>query len=196
MGNLVVITIVASDPGTKSYGFSVVQFRQKGKQIQYRVVKTSKLQVTADIKNTDMQGQLKAYVKAFNKVVKSSGKKPTHLIAERFMARGLKGPLVESVNMMLGSLAYSTNLPITFVPAVVWKNRVNKVFDLKAFYKEARIEPHELDATMMAFFLAEKIFNQDIVSQLSKKKSRSNLIKVIEKCTTSKLKNKKALSVR
>lgn len=183
------LTIASSDPGTKNYGFGVVQFKVEGNTVKYKVVHTCKLTKAADIKNADIKDQLAA----FNKETKAKFRvyKPTHLIAERFMTRGIKGPLVESVNMMLGVLAYANKQPVIFVPAVVWKNRVNKFFDLKAFYKEAGVEAHEVDAVLMAFFAAERITGKDVLPRFAKAKERTKLLRYIEQCTDSVLKVKK-----
>jgi len=184
-----VITVLANDPGTKNYGFAVMSLKKEGTKIKYCLHKTGKLVSTADIKNKAMQKELGLYLKELKRHTK--GHKITHVVAERYMTRGIKGPLVESVNMMLGGMHVTYKQPIQIMPAAVWKNRANKFFDLKEFYKEIRVEAHEVDATFMAFYTAEKIWNVDILDRFAKPKELRRLKERIEECTLSPLKKPK-----
>lgn len=183
------ITVLANDPGTKNYGFAVMSLKKEGSKIKYRLHKTGKLSNTADIKNKSIQKELGTYLKELKGHIK--GHKITHIIAERYMTRGIKGPLVESVNMMLGGMSVTFKQPIQLVPAAIWKNRANKFFDLKAFYKEVRLEAHEIDATFMSFYTAEKLWGVDILDRFAKPKELRRLKERLEECSISPLKKPK-----
>ena len=132
---------------------------------------------------------LDKYLREVKKI--SKGYEVDEIVAERFMSRGNGGTLIESVNMMLGQLNTVSRNKITLLSASTWKNRVNKFFDLKDFYTQVRVEAHEVDAVLMSMYCAEQILDLDILPRFKKKNERTNLIKVIESCTTSQLKKPK-----
>ncbi len=186
------ITVLAHDPGAVNYGFSVVAFRKDKDKIKYKIRVTGKLKDPANIQGTTSQEMgvvLNRYTRGISALIKDHG--VTNSVAERFMARGHGGTLIESVNMMLGRLTGIPNQNPVLLSSATWKNRVNKFFDLKAFYKEVRVEPHEIDATFMAFYLAEKLWGVDILHRFTKPKELRRLKERIEECTTSPLKKPK-----
>jgi hypothetical protein len=88
----------------------------------------------------------------------------THLIAERFQARGsLSGISIEVVSFMLGLAEASFANNTRFVIASQWKTAYNRSgLDLKALYKELwqkphRITPHQIDAALIGMWIACKL---------------------------------------
>lgn len=80
------------------------------------------------------------------------------IYAERYMSRGMGGPTIESVNMMLG-LLQSFQLPDRYIPAAVWKNAVRRQgVDLKLEYKICRSAPHQLDASLIGLYGLHQAF--------------------------------------
>lgn len=78
---------------------------------------------------------------------------PTAIVAERFQARGLRGPTVECVSMMLGVLSM-LKLPVLFITASTWKNNFQRRFgvNLRDVYREIRTTPHQLDASLIGCY--------------------------------------------
>jgi len=80
--------------------------------------------------------------------------RPRAIVAERFQTRGLMGPLIEQVSIMLGLLAGRYNLPIKFITAATWKNKYQDRYrcDLKVIYKEVCVEAHPFDACLIGAY--------------------------------------------
>lgn len=192
---MTIITVFGHDPGAVNYGAAVVSFKVQNKKVKYRIAFTCKLEFPANIQGTTAQEMgllLNKYDKGVRKIIRDH--KVTHSVAERFMSRGHGGTLIESVNMMLGRLSGIPKHNPILLSASTWKNRVNKFFDLKEFYKQVRVEPHEIDALLMAMYCAEKVTDTDILSRFAKEPARRKLIKRIEGCTRSELKKEKKKS--
>ena len=83
--------------------------------------------------------------------------KPNGIIAERFQTRGNGGPLIEMVGSMLG-LMHQYKVPMKLTVASAWKNAFNRRFDvdLKEIYPTTSVEPHQLDACLLAIYGLEK----------------------------------------
>jgi len=118
---------------------------------------------------------------------------PGGVVAERFQTRGgsSMGPLIEQVSAMLGLIAGQyPNVPIKLTIASVWKNSMQRrfadeyrghvdyandegEFDLRAVYKRIKVEPHQLDASLIGIYGLEQGLNividfdfEDWVSQV------------------------------
>ncbi len=186
------ITVLALDPGIVNAGYSVVSARLINNKLQYKVDETGKLKHTVYDLKQEIVEQTTGYCNEMNRLAKNYG--VTHCIAERFQARGFRGHQGEGIGIMLGSLIqmltkeYSTE--IRLVTAATWKNAFNRMADLKSFYPQVRLEPHEVDATLMALFLASSVFGIKPFEHIKSKSKQRSLIKSIENKTTSKLKRK------
>ena len=138
--------ILGFDPGTKNMGISCVELRG------------SKCQVLANATMEHPLHDIKAFMSqrdAFLQEVQLwiNTFEPQAIVAERFQTRGLKGPTIELVSMMLGILGM-LGLPVLFVPAVVWKNKFQKRFycDLREMYGQISTTPHQLDASLIGCY--------------------------------------------
>lgn len=183
------ITILGIDPGSVNAGYAVLLVRVKNKKVQYKLEECGKL----DNLLKDLKKPHKKVLRAHVKEVKSLVTKyqVDYLLTERYMTRGIKGSTIEAVNQMLGALEIGLSQEITQIPAATWKNQVNRIFDLKDFYKSVRVEPHEVDAVLQAMWLAGKKLDVNVLAIFKSKKNINQLRKVIECRTTSKLKKAK-----
>ena len=141
------ITVLGLDPGTSNMAWSVVdiwgptRFRVRGLGMVQRPLK--------DMKG-DMRPSIQALRRELNGIIKKHN--VTHIGAERFQARGLKGNTGELVAFMLGIVS-SFKQPSVFITASQWKNNFNKHCELKALYKETVLKPHEVDACSIAVYV-------------------------------------------
>lgn len=138
--------ILGFDPGTKNMGISCIELR--GNKC-YVLANATMEHPLHDIKAFMIQrdaflSEVQYWITTFE---------PDAIVAERFQTRGLKGPTIELVSMMLGILGM-LNLPVLFVPAVVWKNKFQKRFccDLREMYGEINTTPHQLDASLIGCY--------------------------------------------
>lgn len=146
--------ILCLDPGTTNFGLSILNVN--GKKVKIEGSKTVKHRVT------DMKDPLAQY-KAYKKELRELGAFDL-VVAERFQARGNKGPTIECISVMLAALLEMYPGKTVFLTASTWKNRVNRVFDLKEFYEDLKQEQvdvrpvslrktvHELDSSLMGLY--------------------------------------------
>lgn len=140
--------VLALDPGSKNMGISVVAMN---KNRELRVVANSI--VTSPIYDlTKFSTQREMFLAEMDRWFDLY--KPNAIVAERFQTRGLLGPLVEIVSVMLGLLAGRYNVPIKLITAATWKNDFNRRFpyQLDDLYKKARVTPHQLDSCLIGAF--------------------------------------------
>lgn len=184
------ITVLGIDPGSVNAGYAIVRVRVKGKRSEYKLEECGKLKhLLKDLKKPHKK-ELKAHVKEVRALVKKY--KVDYVLVERYMTRGIKGSTIEAVNQMLGALEIGLTQEITQIPAAVWKNQVNRKFDLKEFYATVPVEPHEVDAVLQAVWLAGKKLEVDLLEAFTSVRKRNQLGKVIAWKTTSPLKKLKA----
>jgi Holliday junction resolvasome RuvABC endonuclease subunit len=189
------ITILGLDPGSVNYGFSVVRFDQVGKKLEYKILECGMLGSLLKDLSKPHKATLKKHLKEIKGIL--SDYQIDYIFAERYMTRGIKGATVEAVNQMLGALDVSVKQEVTEMPASTWKNRVNKFWQLKdegtkkGVYSRSRTLPHEVDATLQCFWLAEKKLGIDILPRFKKKREQDNFLKSLEICTTSPLRKVK-----
>ncbi len=180
------ITILGIDPGSVNAGYAVIRFRVAKGKMEFRFEECGKLKMLLKELKVPHKKVLRQHVAEVRKLVKTYGVEA--ILTERFMTRGIKGPTIEAVNQMLGALDIGLPQEITQISAATWKNQVNKVFDLKEFYKKVRVQPHEIDAVFQAMWLAEKKLGVKILATFSSSSRRKKLIRMIECKTTSPLK--------
>lgn len=187
-----IITIMGLDAGTKNYGYAVVSFKKKGNTVKYKIRECGKLNnLIADLKQPH-KPELKVHLKEIKDKIKLY--KVDYILAERFMARGNRQTTIECVNQMLGALDASISQEVTQIPAATWKNRANRFFDLKEFYKFCyRVEPHEIDAIFQAVWLYEKKESVEAFNLFSQKNTRDLLWEEVQRKTTSQLKKERKL---
>lgn len=138
--------ILSFDPGTRNMGISCVELVGN---VPHVLANATMEHPMHDIKAFMTQrdaflSEVQYWINTFN---------PSAIVAERFQTRGLKGPTIEVVSMMLGILGM-LKLPVLFVPAVVWKNKFQKRFcaDLRDMYSYINTTPHQLDASLIGCY--------------------------------------------
>lgn len=185
-----IITFLGIDAGSKNAGYAIISTRVKKDKIEYKLHECGKLKHLLNDLKEPAHNKLKTHVKELKEKINKYN--VDFILAERYMTRGINGTTVEYVNQMLGALCVSVNQELTQIAAVTWKNRVNKFFNLKDFYKYCyRVEPHEIDAIFQAMWLAEKKTGKDIFRKLKKEKRREELREKILCKTTSELKKER-----
>lgn len=155
--------ILALDPGLDNFGFSALEI--SGKRT-FRVVRCGMLSRRIKVLTGDLlKGEALLYRKRVNRLIRKS--KPDHLVAERYVPRR-QGIANESINYMLGYILCelaSTEMQVDLFLAATWKVRVKKLFDLEAFYAQFnQIPDHQIDATMIGLYLAEKKYGFDLAN--------------------------------
>lgn len=147
------IRALSFDPGTRNFGISCVAAKDDRVKVMANSILTNPMH---DM--TQFEAQKKVFLAELARWVDLY--KPNALVAERFMLRGMgtgqaMGELVPSM-VALASGYFRLN---TFtIPAAQWKvplqNRFN--FDLKELYKQALVEPHQLDSAFIGIYGLEK----------------------------------------
>jgi hypothetical protein len=140
------LTILALDPGSANFGWSVVQVTGPAK---FRVIATGMVQNTVRELKTDVMGQVNPFVKELQGYMDEFGVNAVAI--ERYMTRGIGGTTIESVNFMIGvvmSLCYQRpRKRFLAIPASQWKNEFNRHSSLEQLYKDApTCTPHQLDS--------------------------------------------------
>ena len=145
------IRILALDPGTSNFGWSVLEVQ--------RPFKVSLLASgLIERPMTEMAGshfgdQIEALLDEISEITQEFG--TCHLIAERYMARGMKGSTIELVNCMLGALVARSGLKsqnVKLLPAAQWKNEFNRIYNLEEFYKSVNCVDHQADASLIGLY--------------------------------------------
>jgi len=145
--------LFANDPGTTNYGYAIVVGKKRGANSVVPTVLENGL-VPCTIKNLkdhkERRKQRDEYKEWAARKIEQYDVRA--IIGERYMTRGINGPTVECVNMMLGVLQ-SFGLPDVYIPAATWKNGLTRAgIDLKQEYKFCRTTPHQLDASLIGYY--------------------------------------------
>lgn len=156
------ITILSMDPGTKNFAASILKAKRKGDRLLLKVIGTKMIGDTIqDIGNP--QEDSEAFRAEVSRLVETHG--VTHITAERFQTRGIKGKTIESICMMLGIIVNEfSHLDIRYFTASTWKNQYNRSLDLKELYvdlkdQKSNVEVHELDCTLMGIYRLCQLFD-------------------------------------
>jgi hypothetical protein len=147
------VRVLSFDPGIRNFGISCVAAKGNTVRVMANAVLTNPMN---DM--TQFQVQRKVFIEEIRRWVDLY--KPQALIAERFMLRGAGTGMAmgELVPSMVALVAGVFDLNTLTMGAAAWKvplqNRFN--FDLKEFYKEALVEPHQLDSAFIGIYGLEK----------------------------------------
>lgn len=148
--------ILACDPGSSNYGYSVLECDlAKGHTPVVMIKRFGCLHNTVRDLKSNHRKQLRAYRDSLKDIVDSYG--VTHIIAERYMSRRMGGVTIELVNIMIGAMLQQfLDLSTKVMPASQWKNELKrKGIDLEevyAEYKDKKITPHAIDASMIGCY--------------------------------------------
>lgn len=170
-------TILGLDPGSTNFGYAVIKV-SVGKRFQYKVLENGKLTCQLRSLKGDVMPSINLFKAEVRKILRRH--KPTHLIAERFMTRGIKGATIEYISVMLGVLTQLGIKNIKFITAAQWKNRWNRHYKLDDFYKQVCIEDHQVDATNIALYGSALWFDAPYFDYLAYESERRQFIRRLE----------------
>jgi len=160
------LRILAMDPGTSNFAVSIMRVRYTDGRFQFKCEGSAMLDPQRLLK--DMK-TMRLSLFTFRDYVQPLFDQAYHgFVAERFQARGGKGPTIESVNCMLGCMAQQSAhiAECHFITAGVWKNEFNRHADLKEMYldlaelrkeKKGSIAIHQLDSMLLGIYIACKL---------------------------------------
>lgn len=141
--------ILGMDPGSRNFGISLVG--SKGDKVKIYANSVLTLPVS-DLVNFNAAST--EFLKEIARWV--SLEIPNGFVMERFQTRGsAAGPLIEYVGTMIGILrGRYPKIPMKLTIASTWKNKFNRRWgvDLKEIYPTTLVQPHQLDATLLAIF--------------------------------------------
>lgn len=151
-----VFRVLSFDPGTANMGVAVVECDKQTEEVS---VLANAVLVNPLHDLTRFNEELPLFIKEVTQWVDTF--KPSYIAAERFQTRGLLGSTIEAVSMMIGCLTVF-GLPMILPIASTWKNKFQRRFKvkLKEQYKEIRIAPHQLDASLIGLFACEQVLDK------------------------------------
>lgn len=182
------IRVLAMDPGTSNFAASILRFRFDGTSLKFKCEGTVMLDPQRLLKDMKV---MRASLQTFLEYVEPLFAQDFDIfVAERFQARGGKGPTIESVNSMLGAMAIRSShvQAAEFITAGVWKNEFNRHGDLKEMYldlaemhKEDKsvIKIHQLDSMLLGFYAAYKHFGIKPFSDMDSRKKEFKLLSAL-----------------
>ncbi len=181
--------VLAFDPGKTNFGYCLTEFESK----KFKVFENGLLRPTIGNINTKIKEETQGFKGAIIDLCK---KKPDGLVAERFMTRGLHGPLIEQIAMMLGTALSKIDdilpdIKVKYVTAAVWKNETNLTLHLDQLYKITAVKPHQLDAFLMGAYFYHIYLNKDRAAFAKLLTSYPRFLKQVEKTSLEKLRNLK-----
>lgn len=145
------IRILALDPGTSNFGWSVLEVALPFKP---RLLASGLVQrPVTEIIGQHVGDQIETLLREIGEIAQEFS--IDHLIAERYMARGMKGSTIELVNCMLGALVARSSVKsqnIKLIPAAQWKNEFNRIYNLDEFYKSVNCVDHQADASLIGLY--------------------------------------------
>lgn len=158
------VNILALDPGSVNFAWSIITYRPDGK---YKITAAGMIQnVINDLKIGMLpkgwlfHAEMEALVKRFN---------IQEIVVERFMSRGsFGGGGMEAICLELGIVLMVAEKEFMMLTSASWKNAFNRLwpkkeYTLKDYYKEReRGTPlHPIDASLMGIYYVEK-FKLDV----------------------------------
>lgn len=184
--------ILSLDPGTVNFGYAVIDIRHKNNKTAFKVLENGKCESTVRTLKTGktMREEMALYELWLGDLV---GRYQPHAVsAERFMTRGINGPTVECVNIMLGITFTLIDLPFKIMPAATWKNAVTRQeVDLKAQYKKTRVTPHQVDAALIGVYTGCQAFKLEQFGDLDLPELFPSFLRQMDATSTFKLVNRK-----
>jgi hypothetical protein len=152
--------VIGHDPGRQNYAYCMLNVKVVKDVVRAKIIKSGFIRNTPNFKN--VSGSIYEYMRELEDVYMYANARPECISIERFQGRGIKSGLLETVNLGLGAvvqdaLSKSSTTKIITPTASAWKNALNRVVDLKKWYKVIRCTPHELDACLIAIYGAYKV---------------------------------------
>lgn len=188
--------LLSLDPGTANFGYAVIDVTHNKGKIHVEVLENGKcLSTVRTLKTAGMLRQEMAWFEFWLGDLVARWK-PNAVSGERYMTRGINGPTVECVNIMLGIVFTLVPLPFKIMPAATWKNAIGRQdLDLKDWYKRSGVTPHQFDACMIGVYTACKAFGYKDFGPIDLEKLFRKLCVDLDATSTVKLVNRKAKAI-
>lgn len=184
--------LLALDPGTSNFGYAVVEVRHNKGQVAARVLENGKCEHTVRTLKTGkiMREEMDQFELFIGTLYGQY--QPDAVAAERYMTRGINGPTVECVNIMIGQVLTLLPIPFKIMPAATWKNGISRQdIDLKEQYKLTKVTPHQLDASMIGVYTACQAYGLKDFGPLNLEVFFPKWLRQLEETSTCKLINRK-----
>ena len=168
-------SLLALDPGKVNFGYSVLDWKDDG---TYRVRDCGILKHTI----TELKRGLPKSTRKYGKEVSTLVNKYDIevIIAERFVSRGLLGSLSEYVNIMLGITSVYAKKDFLLIIPATWKNRFNKKYPLKNFYRDSVNTKHSIDATLIGVYYINTLCGKETYFRFESKDKRNHILKQMQ----------------
>lgn len=162
------LTILALDPGSSNFGWSVLKAESPTK---IRVVATGMIVNRIKELKIAATAQLAPFIEELEQLIEDFNVNAVAI--ERYMTRGIGGTTIELVNVMIGAVLLKTALgksstarmlrrsrrKFLAIPASQWKNELNRNGSLEAFYAMApTCTPHQMDSIGIGVYAAHHWF--------------------------------------
>lgn len=181
------IQLLACDPGTANFGYAIVEaIIEEGKApSQFKVLQYGKINCTVRQLTGGMSDNLEMYVTTIKFLMKSYPDL-NGAILERFQTRGIGGPTIELVSVMIGVLStffHEESLPVKAIIASQWKQACTRsgiILD-EAYLKYrglVKATPHEIDAIMIGLYGLHLFARHKPYNSAFSKKVLNNLLKL------------------
>jgi hypothetical protein len=187
-----ILRILSLDPGTSNFGYAVVDIRHNKGQVAARVLENGKCEHTVRTLKTAkvMRAEMDQFELWLGGLVGQYA--PDAVAAERYMTRGINGPTVECVNIMIGQVLTLIPVPFKIMPAATWKNGISRQdVDLKEQYKLTKVTPHQVDAAMIGVYTGCQAYGLKDFGPLDLDVFFPRLLRQLEATSTTKLINRK-----
>lgn len=184
--------ILALDPGTANFGYAVVDIKHQHGKVSFKVLENGKCEPTVRTLKTAkvMREEMALFELWLGDLVGTYN--PQAVAAERYMTRGINGPTVECVNIMLGQVLTLVPLPFKIMPAATWKNAVSRQeVDLREQYKKTMVTPHQVDAALIGIYTGCQAFHLKDFGPLNWHSQFEPFLRMLENTSTAKLINRK-----
>jgi hypothetical protein len=172
-----VYTLLACDPGTRSFGLSILQFtyhpnaRILKNKLTFKVLENMLVQ---DTMKSAKQGDFNKGLVQFDAFMTEKIRKyqPDAVCGERFMNRGsLSGTASELIGYMIGTLHKIARIEglkgFRMIGASMWKNAIKRQGIIledwystlvdKSVKPRERLTPHQIDATLIGIYCAHQL---------------------------------------
>jgi len=149
------LRILSIDPGSKNMAWSVMEINNTFK------IKSLK-QGTFQHPINDLKGviDINNFSSEVKHIIKDNNVE--FIGIERFMTRGIKGVVIEYINVMIGTvitIASEQQIETMLITAAEWKNAFNTKLKLDYIYTKFE-SPHKLDAALIGLYCSYKIFDR------------------------------------
>ena len=181
------VQLLACDPGTANFGYAVIEAQIEDGLCpsQFKVLQYGKLNCTIRQLTGKMSDNIGMYV-ATIKFLMSKYPELNGAIMERFQTRGIGGPTIELVSLMIGvtsTFFYEKDLPVKAIIASQWKQACTRsdivLDDMYAKYKDSvKATPHEVDAVMIGLYGLHLFASHKPYNPTFSKKLLNNLLKL------------------